>query len=151
MTRLQVSIYLAILFLVGCDESTTTIDARCEIEVVQPEEDVARGTNIVLEAYPLGTIIDTTVLINAEDIPVVDVNTSTDSCEECSVCRELHSCTTCGFCANCALDCVNCLHEVELGIPIDLQEAPEYLLTIVNGFGSSSPTAIEILDTNNNQ
>lgn len=140
-----------VLFHVGCDESTTAVDARCEIEIVQPDEDWNRGVDVTLQAYPLSSIIDTTVLINDTEIPIVNIDTSTESCLECSTCREVAFCTTCGFCESCAVDCTDCLHEMELNIPAELQQAPEYLLTIVNGFGSSSPTAIDILDANANE
>jgi len=147
MTRNLSYVPWALFFNVGCDESTTAIDARCEIEIVQPEEVFQRGSNYTLQAYPLSSIVDTTVLINDIEIPVVNLNTGTETCLECSTCREEEFCTTCGFCESCTLDCNDCLHELELNLPIDLQQAPEYLLTVINGFGSSSPTAIEILDT----
>lgn len=146
MSRRLLYISWGLLFYVGCDETTATIDARCEIEVIDPVEDWIRGTDVVLQAYPLSSIIDTTIFINENEIPILNLDTSTDTCTECSTCREAELCTTCGFCEACALTCADCLHEVELIIPIDLQQAPEYLLTIVNGFGSSSPTAINILD-----
>ena len=141
---------LVLLFSAGCDESTTAVDARCEIEVVQPDEDWNLGGNATLQAYPLSSIIDTTVLINDTEVPIVNINTNTESCLDCSTCREVELCTTCGFCEACAVDCSDCLHEMELNVPVELQQAPEYLLTIVNGFGSSPPTAINILDTNAN-
>ena len=142
---------LVLLFSVGCDESTTAIDARCEIEIVQPVENWNRGVDVTLQAYPLSSIIDTTVLINDTEIPIVNIDTNTESCLECSTCREVELCTTCGFCDVCAFDCTDCLHEIELSVPVELQQAPEYLLTIFNGFGSSSPTAINILDTEANE
>ena len=140
-----------LIFYVGCDESTTAVDARCEIEVVQPDEDWNRGANATLQAYPLSSIIDTTVLINDTEVPIVNINTNTESCLDCSTCREVELCTTCGFCESCALDCTDCLHEMEITVPIELQQAPEYLLTIVNGFGSSSPSAINILESDANE
>ena len=151
MTRSLYYVAWILLFHVGCDESTANIDARCEIEVIQPEEDWSLGETVTLQAYPLGSIIDTTVLINDTEIPIVNIDTGTETCLECSNCREVEFCTTCGFCEACVLDCTDCLHEMELTIPIELQQAPEYLLTIVNGFGSSSPTAINILDADANE
>ena len=140
-----------LLLHVGCDESTANIDARCEIEVIQPDEDWSLGSNVFLQAYPLSSLIDTTVLINEVEIPIVDIETSSNTCTECSTCREVEFCTTCAFCEACALECTDCLHQMELTIPLDLQQAPEYLLTIVNGFGSSSPTAINILDSDGSE
>ena len=145
---LRLALYLILLFTIGCDESTTSIDARCEIEFLQPEEAWTRGSTVTLQAYPLSSLIDTTVLINDTDIPILSIDTNTESCIECSSCRELELCSTCGFCDACALNCTDCLHAMELSIPTDLPQASEYLLTIINGFGSNSAVAINILDTN---
>lgn len=146
-------IWLGIPFTFGlsCDESTASVDARCEIEVVNPETAWTRGETVNLQGYPFSSIVDTTVLINDDYIDAVNVDTNTDSCIECSACREAQFCTTCGFCEACTVDCGDCLHELAFDVPESLPSAPEYLLTIVNGFGSSSSTAIEIVDADTNE
>ena len=37
----------------GCDESTANADARCEVEIVQPDGAWARGENVTVQGYPL--------------------------------------------------------------------------------------------------
>ena len=147
MNRQMIWLGIPLILGLGCDESTAGVEARCEIEVVQPEDRWSRGETVILQGYPFSSVIDTTVLINDITIEVANVNTSTDSCVECSSCREAEFCTTCGFCEACTVDCAECLHELEFAIPETIPVLPEYSITIMNGFGSSSSTAIEIVDT----
>ena len=146
-------IWLSVPFVfgMGCDESTANVDARCEIEVVQPEDPWTRGEQVFLQGYPFSSVVDTVVLINDIDVDVVNVDINTASCIECSSCREAEFCTTCGFCETCTVDCSDCLHELEFTVSETIPIAPEYILTIVNGFGSGSPTAIKMVDTGVNE
>lgn len=147
------AIWLSVLpffFGIGCDESTANVDARCEIEVVQVEGSWTLGDSITLQGYPLSSIVDTTVLLNDTDVDILNIDTNTDACTECRSCREAEFCTTCGFCEACDIFCTDCLHELEFTIPEDLPDASEFFVTIVNGFGSSSPTAIEIVTVGTN-
>lgn len=142
-------IWLSLLFLlmIGCDETTASVDARCEIEVVQPQGTWIKGDIVTLQGYPLSSIIDTTLFINDTNVDILTIDVNTSSCTDCSSCREAEFCTTCGFCEACTIECTDCLHELEFTIPTVIPDASEYLITIVNGFGSSSPISIEIVDT----
>lgn len=146
-------IWLSIPFIcgVGCDDSTATVDARCEIEVIQPEESLSPGDTVTLQAYPLSSVIDTTLLLNDLSVEILSIDINTTSCVECSSCREAEFCTTCGFCATCTVECADCLHDLEFELPETIPAASEYLITIVNGFGSSSPIDIELRETDENE
>ena len=151
MNRHVMRFSIPFIFGMGCDESTANVDARCEIEIVQPDGAWTRGESVTVQGYPLSSIVDTTLLLNDIEIDILRIDTNTDACTECSSCREAEFCTTCGFCEACTVECTDCLHELEFTIPETMPVSPEYLLTIVNGFGSSSPTAIEILAPNANE
>ena len=132
--------------LFGCDESTANVDARCEIEVVPPEASWQRGETVSVQAYPLSEPFDTTVFINDSSIDIIEIDSS--QCSECSDCRESALCTTCGFCEVCATECLDCVDELTFTVPASLPSAPDYLLSIVNGYGTSSPISIDIVDEN---
>ena len=130
--------------LFGCDDSTASIDARCEIEIVQPDSTWERGETVSLRAYPLSEPFDTTLLINDSSVDIVNVDSN--QCTECTDCREAALCTTCGFCEACATECLDCFDELLFIVPESLPTAPDYLLSIVNGYGTSSPITVDIID-----
>ena len=143
----QLLIVLTTIYMMGCEDTTTGVDARCEINIVQPSEDWVRGSDVTMEAYPLSTSIDTTVLINDETLSIVHVDTNT--CPSCEECREAEFCTECGYCEPCALECMDCQHQLTINIPEAFPESPEYLLSLYNGFGTSQPVSVSIIDAPN--
>ena len=74
-----------IITLLSCDESTTIVNARCELEVESLNDNWQRGDSITLFATPLTDEVDTLVLLNNTNLMVNEINTS--SCTECDACK----------------------------------------------------------------
>ena len=133
-----------IITLLSCDEGTTIVNARCELEVQSLNDNWQRGDSITLFATPLTDEVDTLVLLNNTNLLVSEINTS--SCTECDACKTNVGCTECGFCTTCTLECSNCQHEIEVDFPNDFPASEEYWLTVHNSLGSSSPILIMVLE-----
>lgn len=56
------------LSMIACQESTTSIDARCEIAIEVPTYTWTVGATETLQAFPMTSRIDTLVTIN--DVPI---------------------------------------------------------------------------------
>ncbi len=126
----------------GCTESTTSVTARCEIEIEQPSEIWERGSTVTVHATPLTSVVDTRASINDTALDVLSVDTS--SCTDCEACKEEAFCTTCDFCDTCVNECLDCQHTLTVQIPIGLPTAEEYWLTLYNGLGSSAPVVVSV-------
>jgi len=137
---------LTLLGLFACQESTTSIDARCEIATEVPAESWNVGTTETLEAFPMTNRIDTLVTINDVPLSVLDIDKS--ACAECEECKTTAGCTDCNYCPECTNECDECIHVLTVEVPADLPIRDEYWLSIHNTLGSSTPILIDIQESN---
>ena len=138
-------IILTFFYLMGCDSTDATVDARCEIEIEEPNDSWSLGSEIDIQVHPLTDIFDTTVLVNDIEITPVGINKS--ECGTCDECRASAECTDCAYCPSCETTCSDCMHTLTILIPETLEPRTEYWLTIFNSLGASNSILINISQT----
>ena len=135
---------ILLITLLGCEDGTTTVDARCELQVESLDDTWQRGNSNTVLATPLTDQVDTLVMLNNINLMVNDIDTS--SCAECNTCKTNAGCTECGFCTTCTVECADCQHELQVDFPLDFPVSEEYWLTVHNSLGSSYPVLITVLE-----
>jgi len=137
---------VSILGMIACQESTTSIDARCEIVTEVPTDTWTVGATETLQAFPMTSRIDTLVTINDVPISVFDIDKS--ACEDCDDCKTTAGCDDCNYCPDCVNQCDDCTHLLTVEIPTDLPIREEYWLSVHNTLGSSTPILVDIQEAN---